>query len=123
MTIAEPVDERTIAEPVDEGTKRPWTIPALRTTPNLGVFLGLGVILAGGGLLVLAWGRVAGLTDVALQTPYVVIAGCLGLAFVAIGLAIVSIAIKIIDGRARAAQMGELHDTLVAIRTALEERR
>ena len=113
----------TIAEPVDEVTKRPLTIPAFRTSPNLGVYVGLAVILTGGGLLVLAWGRVAGLTDVALQTPYVVSAGCLGLAFVAIGLAIVSIAVKIIDGRARLAQMDELQDTLVAIRRALEDRR
>ena len=96
---------------------------AIRTTPNAGTYAGIAVMVLGGALIVLAWGRVAGVTDVALQVPYVVSAGCLGLAFVAIGLAVVSIAAKITDGRARAAQIAELQETLAAIRAALEERR
>ena len=112
----------TTVEPIENLTRKLAAVTAVRTTPNIGIYAGLAVMIFGGGLLLLAWGRVAALTDVALQTPYVISAGCVGLAFVAIGLAIVSIAAKVIDGRARAAQMAELQETLAAIRTALEER-
>jgi hypothetical protein len=117
VTTVQPLDD------VEDLTRRSWLPAALRTSPNIGVYLGLAVVIAGGGLLLLAWGRVAGVTDVALQTPYVISAGCLGLAFVAIGLAIISIAAKVADGRARAAQLTELQETMAAIRVALEEQR
>ena len=111
-------------EPVEQaGARRNLPLVAIRSIPNIGVYSGLAVIVAGCGLLALAWGRVAGFTNVALQVPYVISAGCVGLGLVAAGLAIVNVAVKVTESRARAAQLDELRDALVAIREAIEEQR
>ena len=107
-------------EPIEE---RRLPLAALRSVPYLGVYAGLAVILLGCVLLAIAWGRVAGLTSVGLQTPYVISAGCVGLGVVAVGLAIVNVAVKVSDARARAAQLDELRETLVSIREAMEGQR
>ena len=94
---------------------------ALRAVPNLPVVGGLLLVVAGALLLLVAWGRTAGLTNVGLQMPYVISAGCTGLALVAIGLTLVSVAAKARDAAARREQLGELQSVLAAVRQALEE--
>lgn len=96
---------------------------ALRAIPNVATYSGIALLIAGGVLLAVAWGRVAGLTNVALQVPYVISAACVGLALIAVGLTVLSITAKVSDARARRAQMSELRDALRAIRQELQERR
>ena len=102
--------------------KRFLPLARLRAVPNSGIYIGLAVIVAGCALLAVAWGRVAGLTNVGLQMPYVISAGCVGLGLVVAGLSIVHIVVKVADSRARAAQLDELGETLRAIREAVEAR-
>lgn len=98
-------------------------VSALRQVPGIATYAGLGLVLAGGVLLVVAWGKTAGLTNVALQVPYLVSAGCTGLALVAVGLTVVSLAARTADARARQDQLLELQHVLAEIRRSLEEQR
>lgn len=98
---------------------RSWS--TLRAVPGLPVVAGLLLVVAGAVLLLVAWGRTAGLTNVGLQMPYVISAGCTGLALVAIGLTAVSVAAKARDAAARREQLAELQSVLAAVRQSLEE--
>src|SRR4051812_26812099 len=70
-------------------------LSALRATPHLATYAGIVVAAAGLGLLVLAWGRTAGIaSNVALQVPYVISAGFTGVALVVVGLTIVNLDAK-----------------------------
>ena len=97
------------------------TAAAVRAVPHVATYFGLALTLAGGVLLVVAWGKVAGLTNVGLQMPYLVSAGCTGLALVAVGLTVVNLAAKHEDSVRRRAQVTELHTLLRELREALEE--
>lgn len=97
------------------------TAGALRAVPHVATYAGLGLTLAGGVLLLVAWGKTAGLTNVALQVPFLVSAGCTGLALVAVGLTTVNIAAKNEDNARRRAQMSELHQLLAEMRRAIED--
>lgn len=107
------------------GVTRRLTAPAaaLREVPGIATYAGLALALIGGVLLLVAWGKTAGLTNVALQMPFLVSAGCTGLALIAAGLTVVSIAAKAADSRARQAQLVELQSVLAEIRKGLEEQR
>ena len=85
---------------------------ALRATPHLVTWIGVGVTTIGMVLLVVAWGKVAGLTNVGLQMPYLVSAGFTGVALVLVGLTIVNIDAKRADAAARTAQIVELRGLL-----------
>jgi hypothetical protein len=93
---------------------------ALRAEPHLATYAGLTLTLAGGVLLLVAWGKTAGLTNVALQVPFLVSAGCTGLGLVAVGLTVVNLAAKHEDAARRRAQVGELQELLASLRQALE---
>ncbi len=94
---------------------------ALRAVPHVATYAGLLVTLIGGILLLVAWGKTAGLTNVALQIPFLVSAGCTGLAFVAVGLTVINLAAKHEDATRRRAQVTELHGLLAELRTALTD--
>lgn len=96
-------------------------LSALRATPHLVTWIGVGVTTIGLILLVVAWGKVAGLTNVGLQMPYLVSAGFTGVALVLVGLTIVNIDAKRADAAARTAQLVELRGLLTELRTAVEE--
>lgn len=96
---------------------------ALRAVPNLGIWAGVVVSTVGLVLIAVAWGRTAGLTNVALQVPYVVSAGFTGLALVVVGLTLVSITVKQADAAERSRQLRELRDVLADLRQQLEEKK
>lgn len=98
-------------------------VAAVGAVPGLGTWAGVLLSAAGIVLVVVAWGRTAGLTSVALQVPYVLSAGCTGLGLVAVGLTVVSISAKRADALARRQQLQELQALVAELRSALEERR
>src|SRR5688500_13142031 len=53
---------------------------------GIGVWVGLFLTLVGFGLIAFAWGKTAGVLDVALQVPYLVSAGLTGLGLIMLGL-------------------------------------
>lgn len=95
---------------------------ALRGVPNLGIWAGVVVSTVGLVLIAVAWGRTAGLTQVALQVPYVVSAGFTGLALVVVGLTVVSMTAKQADAAERSRQLRELREILADLRRQLEEK-
>jgi hypothetical protein len=103
-------------------TRRLTRLVALvRNIPHLGTWTG--VLLSASGLLlvVVAWGRTAGLTNVALQVPYVVSAGFTGLGLVAVGLTVVNISAKQADAKERTRQVAELRDLLTELRQVVTQ--
>ena len=93
----------------------------LAVIPHLGTYVGLLVVAVGTVLLVVAWGRVAGLTDVALQVPDVISAGFVGFGLVLVGLTAISIAATLADAAARSRQIAALHALIAELRRSLEE--
>lgn len=98
-------------------------LASARAVPGMGTWIGLGLSVLGVVVLVYGWGKVAGLTSVALQLPYVASAGVGGLALVALGLTIVNVAAKQAEAAERTRQLGELRDLLAELRRTVEEDR
>lgn len=73
---------------------------------------GLVVAALGFVLLAVGWGKVAGLTNVALQVPYLVSAGFSGLGLIAVGCTLISVQARRQDAAARDARLSELHEVL-----------
>lgn len=95
-------------------------VVALRAVDHVGTYAGVLLTLLGVVLLLVAWGRTAGLANVALQVPYLVSAGCTGLALVAVGLTVVNISAKAEDARKRREQLSELQAILAELRRVVE---
>ena len=98
-------------------------IAALRNVPNIGTYVGVLLVAAGAIMLAIAWGKVAGLTNVGLQVPYIVSAGFTGLGLIAGGLTVVNIAAKLDDARVRTRQVTELRELLGELRRVVEDER
>lgn len=96
-------------------------VASLRAVPQLATWVGVGLATAGVVLLVVAWGKTAGLTSVALQVPFVVSAGFGGLGLVAVGLTVVNVAAKRADATERHRQLDELRGLLAELRRAAED--
>lgn len=84
-------------------------------------FIGVAVAIAGFVLIMIAWGQVAGETQVYLQMPYVISAGLTGLALVMVGLTIVNVAAKQRDALDRDRQMDQLVSILGELKATMEE--
>lgn len=95
-------------------------VQSLRAVPHVGTWAGVLLAAAGAVLLAVAWVKVAALTDVGLQIPYVVSAGFTGLGLIAVGLTVVNVAAKQADTRERSRQSAELRGLLAELRTSLE---
>jgi hypothetical protein len=78
------------------------------------VLAGLGFVLIG-----IAWGQVAGETQVYLQLPYVVSAGLTGLGLIMVGVTVVNVAAKRRDEAARERQTDRLVSILADVEDAL----
>lgn len=100
--------------------ERVWDLPWLRRESSVPTWIGLSVVGVGFVLLAYTWGRVAGLTNVAFQLPYVVSSGFTGIGLIVVGLTAVGVQAKRQDLAGRARALEELADTMAALRTALE---
>src|SRR3954471_3839015 len=105
-------------DPYDAVAARPrsrWRA-VLEPSSYVPTYFGIVLTLLGFGLIAIAWAKVAGLTDVWRQMPYLVSAGFPGLGLIMSGLLIINLAAK----RQDAAERGRQHETLTE---ALEELR
>ncbi len=84
-------------------------VDASSTAP---IYFGIVVALVGFVLIVITWGEVAALTNVALQLPYLVSGGLTGLALVMVGMTIVNVQARRRDVAERARQMERLSGLL-----------
>lgn len=80
----------------------------LRADSPVPTIAGVVLIAAGFGMVAYTWGRVAGLTSVALQLPYMVSGGLTALGLILVGLTVVSVAVRRRDAADRARQVEQL---------------
>jgi hypothetical protein len=95
-------------------------VPALRPLSPVPTYVGVVVAALGFALILVAWGQVAGETNVGLQMPYVVSGGLTGLGLVMVGLTTISVAAKRRDALLREQQMRLLSDALHELSAAIE---
>ena len=86
------------------------------------VYAGVVMIAIGGALVGYTWVRVADLTAVALQLPYLASSGLTGLGLIIVGALAISLAVKRRDATERARQVEELSLLVRALSTALADR-
>jgi Flp pilus assembly protein TadB len=91
---------------------RPRWARVLAPTSPVPVLAGVLVSAVGFILIAVAWAEVAGVTDVALQMPYLVSAGLTGLGLVMVGLLVINVAVKRQDAAERRRQMEQLTEVL-----------
>lgn len=82
----------------------------------------MGVCVLGFILIAVAWGQVAGETQVHLQLPYVVSAALVGLGLVIVGLTVLNIATRQRDGLDHDRQIAHLINIMEELRETLAER-
>ena len=97
----------------------PWLRPG---SPAI-TYIGVGVAVLGFLLILLAWGQVAGETQVYLQIPYLVSAGLSGIGLVMVGLTVVNVSAKQRDAADRDRQMDQLVSILDELKTVVGEKR
>lgn len=126
MTMEHPISGGDEAQPggtapvgsLSGGVVQSWHLPSwLQAGAPAWTWIGAFAV-ATGFLIALAWGRVAGETEVYLQLPYVVSAGFFGLASIMVGLATVSI---VSVQRDTIERRREVVGQLIAILAELEE--
>lgn len=81
-------------------------------------YAGVACIIAGFGVIAFVWGRVAALTAVPLQLPYVVSGGFTALGLILVGILLVNIQTKLADATRRDRQIQQLGEVLQQIRAA-----
>jgi hypothetical protein len=101
--------------PVRRGRWRALTDPASHVPTLVGVALAA----AGFALLGIAWAKVAALTEVWQQMPYVLSAGLPGLGLVMTGLVVINVSARRQDAAARARQMAALAEALSELQRSL----
>jgi uncharacterized membrane protein len=94
----------------------------LRAGSPAATYVGVAVAIIGFVLILVAWGQVAGETQVYLQIPYVVSAGLVGVGLVMVGLTIVNVAAKQRDAADRDRQMDQLVSILAELKSTLAEK-
>jgi hypothetical protein len=87
---------------------------------GVGVWVGLFIAAAGFGLIAFTWSKVAALINVALQLPYMLSGGFVGLGLVMLGLLVVNLAVKRKEAFDRHRQLEEVREALVRLRQAIE---
>ena len=128
MTMTEELETEAAPAPVEPeapastgaGRRLPtWLRPG---SPGL-TYIGVGVAVVGFLLILLAWGQVAGETQVYLQVPYLVSAGLSGIGLVMVGLTIVNVSAKQRDAADRDRQMDQLVSILEELKAVMGQRR
>jgi hypothetical protein len=88
------------------------TRPPPSPNSHLATYFGVALTVVGLGLILLAWGLVAGKTQVSQQIPPMVSAGLSGLVLILIGVTVVNVAAKQRDRFERQRQMAHLMSLL-----------
>ena len=122
----EDAEEALAPAPVELETRRRGVrlpeMPAwLRGGSPALTYIGVAVAIVGFVLILMAWGQVAGETQVYLQVPYLVSAGLTGVGLVMVGLTIVNVAAKQRDAADRDRQIDQLVSILQELRSALDD--
>ena len=91
----------------------------LRSNSPVLTYIGIGLSAIGFVLIAYTWGRVAGLTNVSLQLPYLVSGGLTGLGFIIVGVTVINGAAKLQEAADRERQIQQLTLILRELRTAL----
>jgi hypothetical protein len=108
--------------PADDGRARPGLVervPALRPLSPVPTYLGVAVAVIGFVLVLFAWGQSAGETNVALQIPYLISGGMVGLGMIMVGVTVVNVAAKRRDVLLREQQIELLASALRELSSAL----
>ncbi len=95
-------------------------VPALRPLSPVPTYIGIAVAAVGFVLVMVAWGQAAGETNVALQIPYLISGGMVGLGLVMVGVTIVNVAAKRRDALLREQQTQLLASALRELSSALD---
>jgi hypothetical protein len=106
----EAAPERAVPSPVAERA------PFLRSTSPFWIYAGLVLVGAGFTAIGIAWGKVAGEIQVALQLPYLVSGGLTGVGLIVIGATVLNIAVKRRDAARRTRQLEQLAEILRELR-------
>lgn len=126
MTTRNPSDRRAdTARGADADTlRRALALVNLMRDPALpGILVGLGFVVAGVALAVLAWAGVAGTLFVPLQTPYVVSGGLGGAALIVVGVLVASIQVDRRDSVEAADEIGHVTRELAGLVGTVKARR
>lgn len=83
-------------------------------------YIGLAVVAVGFAVILFTWGEVAGLANVALQLPYLVSGGLVGIGLVLTGLTTVVVSVLQQDTATRDRELLELREAVMALRAALD---
>lgn len=95
-------------------------VPALRPLSPVPTYLGIAVAAIGFVLVLFAWGQSAGETNVALQIPYLISGGMVGLGLIMVGVTVVNVAAKRRDAMLREQQTELLAGALRELSSALD---
>lgn len=95
-------------------------VPALRPLSPVPTYLGIAVAAIGFVLVMFAWGQSAGETNVALQIPYLISGGMVGLGLIMVGVTVVNVAAKRRDALLREQQTELLASALRELSAALD---
>ena len=95
-------------------------VPALRPLSPVPTYLGIAVAAIGFVAIVFAWAQSAGETNVALQVPYLISGGMVGLGLVMVGVTVVNVAAKRRDALLREQQTELLAAALRELSAALD---
>jgi hypothetical protein len=107
------------AEPSSAGRRR---LPVwLRGDSPVLIYLGIALAVIGFVLILVAWGQVAGETQVYLQLPYLVSAGFTGVGLIMVGVTVVNVAAKQRDAADRDRQMDQLVSIMDELKSVLSE--
>ena len=129
-TVVSPIKEDAQAPAATEAPEAAATTPTRRKqrfaklwqalSAGVGVWIGLFIAAAGFGLIAFTWSKVAALVNVALQLPYMLSGGFVGLGLVMLGLLVVNLAVKRREAFDRHRQLEEVREALVRLREAIE---
>jgi hypothetical protein len=123
LTMSDAVSNHDSDDNVDSAaTPRSRMQALLEPSSYIPTYFGIVLTLAGFGLIAVAWAKVAGLTDVWRQMPYVVSAGFPGLGLIMSGLLVINVAAKRQDAAERARQLGTLTEALHELKRTLDDR-
>ena len=104
------------------GERRKARFAFLRPDSVAPTWIGVAAVGVGFALIAYTWAKVAGLTSVPLQLPYLASGGLTALGLILVGVTIINIAAKRRDAGERDRQTEQLAATMAELRAALSAR-